>query len=236
MIRILLSLFFLITCSLAMAQSFTVSPEVVEVAVDLDTVENVLDVRAPAIITNHSEGTLRISWERILNDKPDCWETSVFGVLIHTIPVTDSLSFELASQDEGYLDVFAHIGYDTWIPHSGEADVVLRLTNLDEPTDTLLVSYHFSVSGGASCVTSTATLEEEPTRLYPNPTADYFQLDTPIATHQLTILDLTGRPLRNLAVQPEGQYDISDLPSGIYVLQLKNRSGQLLKTLRLAKQ
>ncbi len=236
MIRFLLLSLSLLFCTFVSAQNYTVTPEVVEVAVDLDTVEHAQFVRAPAIIRNHSEGTLRIKWERIVNDKPDCWETSVFGVWIHSVIYTDSLSFDLASQDEGYLDVFAHIDFGTWVPHGGEADVVLRLTNLDEPTDTLLVNYHFSVTGGATCVTSTVTLEEEPIRLYPNPTTDYFQLDSPIAAHQLTILDLTGRPLRSLAVQPAGQYDISDLPSGIYLLQLKDRSGQLLRTMRVAKQ
>lgn len=235
MIRPLFLLLSVFASPLLYAQNYSVSPEVVKIAVDLDTVEHALEVRAPAIITNHTESTLRIKWERIVNDKPDCWETAVFGVWIQAIPATDSLDFQLAPQDAGYLDVFAFITNNTAMPHDGVADVVLRLTNLDEPTDTLLVSYHFSVTGGASCLSSTVTLEEEPARLYPNPTADYFQLDAPVVAHQMTILDLMGRPWRSMAVQPERQYDIRDLPAGIYLIQLKDRFGQALQTVRITK-
>lgn len=237
MVRSIQLILFLFSSTIIFAQNYTVTPETVEVTINLDTVPNTIDVRAPAIITNQTDSTLRIKWERILNDKPDCWETAVFGAIIQAAPQVDSFNFDMAPQSEDYLDVFALISFGTGISHGGEANVILRLTNLDEPTDTLLVNYHFSVAGGATCLSGTQPLTDmHQTVIYPNPVSNNFQLISEIDAYQLDLLGLTGEPLKSWTVQKGLQYDVQDLPAGLYFVQLRDRSGQVMSTRRLVKQ
>jgi hypothetical protein len=65
-------------------------------------------------------------------------------------------------------------------------------------------------------------------KLYPNPVVDYLHLVTDIAIERVTIYDLTGRVVRQIN-QPANSIDLSDLSSGIYLLQATSAQGQSMQ-------
>ncbi len=62
-------------------------------------------------------------------------------------------------------------------------------------------------------------------QVYPNPTVTSFQLTSPqglvLEDAKVIVLDLTGKPVKNYSAVQNAVYDVSDLSSGNYVVQLK---------------
>lgn len=70
-----------------------------------------------------------------------------------------------------------------------------------------------------------------PVQVYPNPVLDRFFLGG-MGIQRLILRDVSGQALRTWESQPTG-YDISDLPAGLYLLQVETPHGS--RTLRLHK-
>ncbi len=68
-------------------------------------------------------------------------------------------------------------------------------------------------------------------KLYPNPTADYFQIGIANSGEiiQITITDVHGKILKTFANQPK--YEISDLSVGVYLVQAYMANGRFVQKL-----
>lgn len=68
-------------------------------------------------------------------------------------------------------------------------------------------------------------------KLYPNPTADYFQIGVANNTEiiKMIVTDVHGRILKTFANQPK--YEISDLPTGVYFVQAYMPNGRFVQKL-----
>ena len=217
-------------------QSFSVTPNPVNMEVDLSTASNPIDIVAEAVISNHTTDTLRLKWERVVNDIPACWTSSVLGVWIQALPFVDSLNFNLLPNGEGHLNVSAFTAFADGTPTSGEAEVVLKVTNLDSPSDTIQVVYTFSATGATSCVTSTNEIEQAQGTIFPNPAVDFFSLNGMTAVRFLRVYDATGACVRQYRAAPEQSFYVGDLPTGVYLVQLLDADYRLVQTSKLVKQ
>ncbi|WP_156825854.1 T9SS type A sorting domain-containing protein [Lewinella cohaerens] len=216
----------------AQSQNFTLSPNPIAVEADLETLGFPGGILAESIITNNTADTLFMKWDRILNDKPECWVTSVFGVWIQAIPTVNSLEFELLPNRTEHIDVLTFVDPQGDGPTAGEAEVVLKITNLNDAADTLLATYHFTVTGSVNCITSTSEIDDEVFKIYPNPSTDFFQLTETAAIQQLRVYDLLGQQVRQFEVIPNQYYDINGLPAGVYWVQLMGRSGEVIEIIK----
>jgi Secretion system C-terminal sorting domain len=61
--------------------------------------------------------------------------------------------------------------------------------------------------------------------VYPNPTSGAFQISSPEAFESLEIFDLTGKMLQRIKGNTTNQYDVSNLPNGIYQLAARSKEG-----------
>jgi hypothetical protein len=218
------------------AQTFSVTPNPVVTDVDLNTNSNPFEFYGGAIITNDTTATLNLKWERVVNDIPDCWASAILGVSIQALPQVDSLTFDLAPGQEGLLNV--HIfttEFAGGTPYAGQGNVELKITNLNDLSDTLRVHYHLSATGDNSCLTSLSNINESNLQLFPNPTTDYFYLTETPDLQTLIVRDIKGKLLLQTPIVPLQKYDVSSLPSGIYLVQLLNDKQVLVKTVKLLK-
>ena len=71
--------------------------------------------------------------------------------------------------------------------------------------------------------------------IYPNPTANFFGLSNIEGISQLTIFNLLGKEMRNFEAENGVKYDISDLPNGMYLIQMTDSKQKIVSTLRLQK-
>ena len=89
----------------------------------------------------------------------------------------------------------------------------------------------FKVEGPSSTVEeATASIS-----LFPNPSNDYFSVKNDDKVAKITLLNLWGSEVWTKTHQANASYDIRDLYKGIYLVQLIDANGRLIKTMRLNK-
>ncbi len=237
--KTLLLLLLMVTgLSYAMAQpSFTIQP--VPALGEADFQEPTSypgDVIAHAEITNNTSETLTLRWNRAEVILPDGWATGVCDVNYCYGSDVSRREFELGPNETGTLDVHAYPG---GIPGelngatAGEATINVKVTNVNDAADTLTGVYLFNIVDGT---TSTVETEVEKLKLFPNPTSNYFELSTNPAQliETVAIHNILGRQVSSFNAT-ETNFDIADLPNGMYLVSLLDDQNAILKTLRLQK-
>ncbi len=72
--------------------------------------------------------------------------------------------------------------------------------------------------------------------IFPNPTAHFLNIDD--AQNQigtLKLFSLLGNNVKTFEVDAQKRFDISDLPNGLYLLQIIDKQNNIAKTIRLKK-
>lgn len=71
--------------------------------------------------------------------------------------------------------------------------------------------------------------------IFPNPTTDYFKINTNREIQKVVVFNLIGRELRSFDAQEDAKYAVGDLPNGMYLIQLVGPDKKILTTQRLQK-
>ena len=72
--------------------------------------------------------------------------------------------------------------------------------------------------------------------VYPNPATDYISFDNVDNIGQVAIVNLVGRKLKMFEnIQRGERYDVSDLPGGMYLVQIMDQNGKVVSTVRVSK-
>jgi hypothetical protein len=78
----------------------------------------------------------------------------------------------------------------------------------------------------------------QPTKVtvYPNPATNYISIDNSDNVKEITIINLVGRKLKTFEnVQKDERYDVSELPNGMYLVQIVDNSNKVITTVRVSK-
>lgn len=75
---------------------------------------------------------------------------------------------------------------------------------------------------------------EQPT-VFPNPAIDFISLKNPGTVQTIRIYNLVGRQLLHFQVEAGKRYPVSDLPRGMYLVQMVDQSQNVIKTQRINK-
>ena len=70
-------------------------------------------------------------------------------------------------------------------------------------------------------------------KIYPNPTAQYISTMDGANVDQLIVYNIVGRPVKTFKANYANQYDVGQLPIGIYLVRLLDKREQTLTTIRL---
>ncbi|MGB3076687.1 MAG: T9SS type A sorting domain-containing protein, partial [Chitinophagales bacterium] len=127
------------------------------------------------------------------------------------------------------------------------AGTSVNLVNLT-PNKTYTVTVQNKCPGTTGNFSTTTTLVTPPLKLqenfslespeiYPNPGNGLFTITQTAGWQTVQVLDATGRTLRefNIAGQPDLSLDLTELPEGMYLVQLKNEMHTLVQKLVLKK-
>ena len=71
--------------------------------------------------------------------------------------------------------------------------------------------------------------------IYPNPTTDYITINNEDAVKNIVLFNMVGRKMRTFAAEKGERYEVSDLPNGLYVVQIFGKNNKVLTTQRLTK-
>lgn len=99
----------------------------------------------------------------------------------------------------------------------------------------ILAASGYAFEAGTYCTLSVVDRGLLSARLFPNPAASYFTVDSPDDSLQIEIFDVSGRQIaQKKALSAHEKTAISDWKSGVYLVRLT--SGQVSKTLKLVKE
>lgn len=224
----------------AAAQNYTVTPIPAYGSADLNNPATLPDdVVADAHITNNTSDSLFLRWERIVNDKPESWNTAVCDVNLCYFPSVSTKDFVLPPNfANGQMLVHAYPGKEPGgisengaVP--GEATVKIKISNLNDPADTLITEYYFTVTG--DIILGISEVELKKLKIFPNPATNYFRLTETQEIQELVVYNILGRKVRIFDVSSNQNYNISDLPNGVYLVGMIDKNQKTVKTLRLQK-
>jgi hypothetical protein len=215
--------------STAFAQNnsvFAVHPNPIDTMNTADT----YDTPAEGEISNISNDTIHLRWVRniislspgitcAVCDPVTCWNTSI-----------GTKDFSLGIDSSGQMTVHFYNEFFTPPPgQPGSGIVQIKITNLDNPVDTLTVLYTFS--------TLTATNEPAAPRvsLYPNPTTDFFGLEHAESVATMRLYTLDGREVARFENTLDNVYSIANQSIGNYILSFEDRNGRLFQAVEIQK-
>jgi len=72
--------------------------------------------------------------------------------------------------------------------------------------------------------------------VFPNPTTQFINIDDgQERVGTLKLFSLLGKNVKTFDVQSQKKFDVSDLPNGLYLLQIIDKQNNIAKTIRLKK-
>ncbi len=195
------------------------------------------DLVANATITNNTNDTLLIRWERNVVNIPNGWETKICDEnLCYVEFVNSNIDIELMLEEPLILEPNTSSNLDVhFVPNglvgSGKVEVEVALAS--ESNNVIAVGeYNVEV---VTTSTSTKQLEKNAIKIYPNPSGDYLTLSSTNGVDRMIVYNMVGRAVRSFDVDSDNMYDISELSNGIYLISLYDRRGSIIKTLRVSK-
>lgn len=213
----------MLPAGLVRAQGLVIEPDTVMID-DVSLTE--FNTIAYATITNTTAQTQRIRVVRNIVNISDKWETSICDKNLCHDPVVDSVEFDLAPAEKATLNVYI-FPFQT----AGTATIELFAKSLTQTNLTAQGYYSFRSATSATEETAIARM-----RLYPNPAAEFFTLEGEVKAASLQVLNFQGQLLRGFAYQSNEWWPVSDLPKGVYVIQLTDRHGRVIGRWPLVKQ
>lgn len=75
------------------------------------------------------------------------------------------------------------------------------------------------------CTLSVSDFEIADFKIYPNPTKEFFQIETTVEMESIAVYDVKGKEIKTFSGLQEN-YSVSDLSSGLYFLKIQLKSGE----------
>ncbi|MEM6963496.1 MAG: T9SS type A sorting domain-containing protein [Bacteroidota bacterium] len=218
MYRIFLLLFF--AAQIQAQNPFTLAPNPSEgFGVASDNFFN-----ANAELFNDTDSTILFKWERILEDMPTGWKSSVCLNITCLPPDQTTGEFTL---DAGYSMAVNSTFYPNDVAGAGE--VKLKIWVKNDTTQSTVQSYF----GNADATSTLSRSVEKSYKLYPNPTPDVFSITSNFDFSAIEIYNTQGR---SVEVFKSGDvFYIGHLPTNLYFVHILSEQKEILTVLKLLK-
>ena len=152
------------------------------------------------------------------------WETAVCDKNLCYIPTIEEMEL-VWRQAKIQFDV--HVYPDMT---EGSAIVEVTATDINDPNNTVTGRYTFNDN-----TTSIFSIKRPNIKIFPNPTINYISLSDTKFVERLIIYNIVGRRVKMFKADFGNYYDVSNLPTGMYLVRLVGENDKILKTVRLSK-
>lgn len=218
--QVFFSILFLLSIGLSSQTVLVISPASSSVTVKSTD----LDVAAKASLKNNSKDTIIVKWTRKIENITQGWSSAVCDKNFCYIPTVDSMRLIMAPGESSNMDIHVYPG-----GISGSAKVSLTIEQIGKPETRVNATYLFNQS------TPVKSDDKDAIQLYPNPTQDYFMVNSPTVIGKIELYNITGEKAKVYYAYKNKRYYIDDIPSGIYMARLFNLQEEILKTVILKK-
>ncbi len=101
---------------------------------------------------------------------------------------------------------------------------------------TFFAAAAFAQQSGDNGSTNNPWLRQNKISIYPNPATSYISINQDENIKQIMFFNLLGRNLKTITNVVKGQqYDVTDLPNGMYLVQIIDNTNKILTTQRVSK-
>lgn len=182
------------------------------------------------VIVNNGDEAISIFWEfEPAADYPSNWKTQLCDLnlcyLWDSFSSSPNLPNVLEPGQEAVFTIKVQNVVDG-LPVSGSSCGVMRLFDDADKSNEVYAT---------SCLTSTNDLSTEDLVIYPNPTSESFQLKNDGAVSSISIYNIVGRLVKTFNHSDGMIHDVTSLRTGMYLVRLEDKNGDILKSMRLSK-
>lgn len=232
---LLFSFLLIFTLSIEAQITLTFQPDTISVSDYIDLNDNEYELVGYATVTNTSDEAFSLRWNRVTENAPAQWDVQICDVNFCYEPDVFSNFVPGEVEIPVLLEPGASTNMDVHLKPrgaSGTGRVTIEITSTDNLDEVITTgTYDFE----ALVVTSTNDLNTTPLTVFPNPTADYFNIRGGNGVDRVVLYNVLGREMRSFNVAPGQRYYIGDLPNGLYLASMVDNNKGIVKTLRLKK-
>ena len=214
-----LLLILLISAGTYVFGQINISPSNIDTMVDA----SIFDVDLHSDVTLLGGGSIEVEWTRTIVDLPKGWATYVCTGDNCYPPTEEKGSFNLSGSKASPLEV--HFNMNN-IP--GCATVEIKISEKGNPSNFFIATYKICAK-----MVATSYVNPELIRIYPNPTTEYFKIQNNNGVSKVILNNLLGRAVKVYNGSSD-IFDVTDLPTGMYIIQLQDNKGKNIKTSRLS--
>ncbi|MCB0517498.1 MAG: T9SS type A sorting domain-containing protein [Lewinellaceae bacterium] len=185
-----------------------------------------VDVAAHNTIDNNSNQQKTFQWVRTVISAPAEWTSGVCDKNLCYFETVSTKQFVMEAQETGAtLDL--HLYPNNY--YAGLGVFELTVSEVADPANSASAIYVFDTG-----ISGTKEIQLANFKAYPNPTAGLFTLSgTEGKIAYLAIHDLSGKQVQRFSVAEGDWYDIANLPTGTYMMNLLDENQQPLSNARL---
>ncbi|MEZ5040559.1 MAG: T9SS type A sorting domain-containing protein [Saprospiraceae bacterium] len=234
--KALLYVFFLfLSLSLNAQKKLLVTPSAIDQVIFDDLSDISKEFTLHVTLENKGDQPLNLIWRKSVLSQPLDWLTEISDKNNYYLPESNSnIDPDYNAEEAIYLapgevsDINFHI-----FPFGSAGDASYKMVFLDETDPNKIIaetSFDYSIQRPIMVGADKASL-----KLFPNPSTNYIELPYNTIVSQIDIYNTIGRKIQSFKAENGQQYDISTLPTGLYLVSLVNSQGSVIKTLRFFK-
>jgi hypothetical protein len=88
-----------------------------------------------------------------------------------------------------------------------------------------------SMQGG----TNPSEISFDELKVYPNPTADFFQINNGLNIKKVIVYNMFGKEVKSFYHYNNAQHDVNDLRPGMYIVKMMDEKNKVIKSVKLHK-
>ncbi len=231
MVRKLLNLSLLLVISLGLnAQVMTSNPA--EPAGQTDACEK---VTIPLTIRNVSSNDLNALWKVERVDMEEEWTLTICDAV--TCYAEGKEFIDEPGQANNFLAGQAIDTYSFKIDPNdieGVGDFDFVMFNVDDPNEEYIrIPFVVTVQNCTSAVHDINVVNK--INIYPNPTTDMFNVANNEIVESVVVYNIVGKEVKSFGKNVNGNYDVSNLSNGMYLVRMFDVDGDMIKVSRLSK-
>jgi len=204
----------------------------------VDITNSDLDLGIHTVIKNNTQDSVNIKWVRTFRDMPMSWESYICIDNFLCYFPGSSTNYDPANQIEDPLPLPAGASIDFALhilPQNVMGDGTFEMAiALTSKPDSIIEKIEFNAVV-RDLSSSASAIQVQDVRVFPNPAANYIMLSEYSQLSRVDIYSVLGRRMNSFPIIDDRSLDISGLPNGLYLVGLVDRSGRMVRTLRLIK-